>query len=340
MSKKFESIYIVTGGYGFIGSCFLREFVPLHPEILFLNLDNLSTQGGNTQNVSSICHFENYLHLDVDISNHKAMSIIEIKFLRDLNQQGCDDIKIIHFAAESHVDRSIQDPAKCYMTNMIGTGNMLHFARRIRAQKFLHVSTDEVFGSLEFGKAVEDNKYEPNSPYSSSKASSNLLVQAEYKTFGLNTVITNGSNTFGPFQDSSKFIPNTIMSALKNKPVTVYDEGLNIRDWLFVRDHARAIWVVLHSNHPELTGSSVNIGGNTEIKNIDLVRNILKLLKKPESLIEFVPNARPAHDLRYSLNTQKFETIFKARINAMPFEQMLEETVTWYVYQFNKKSKA
>jgi dTDP-glucose 4,6-dehydratase len=241
MSSYFESIYVVTGGYGFIGSCFLRTFVPLHPEILFLNLDNLSTQGGNKQNVSSICDFPNYYHLDIDISNHNAMSIVELKFLHEAKFKYCKNVKIVHFAAQSHVDRSIQNPHQCYMSNIIGTANMLQLARHIEASRFLHVSTDEVFGSIEFGWAIEEMIYEPNSPYSSSKAASNLLVYAEHKTFGLNTVITNGSNTFGAYQDGSKLIPNTIYSALNNSPVNVYDEGLNSRDWLFVEDHIHAI---------------------------------------------------------------------------------------------------
>ena len=235
---------------------------------------------------------------------------------------------IINFAAESHVDRSIDNPSVCCNTNIFGTQTLLNVARKHKIKKFIQISTDEVYGSLGFDDPAftETTSLSPNSPYSASKASADLLVKAYYKTFDLPINITRSSNNYGPYQFPEKLIPLMIHNALNDKPLPVYGEGINIRDWIHVKDNCEAILQVLNNGK---IGEIYNIGGDSELKNIDLVKKILKILDKPDSLITFVKD-RPGHDLRYAMNHEKITKTLKwePKIN---FDEGLELTVKWYL---------
>ena len=262
----------ITGGAGFIGSNMLLYLIPKYPDYLFINIDCL-TYAGNLSNLKSIEQAPNYRFEKINICNYDELKACFQKYEID---------HLIHFAAESHVDRSITGPAEFINTNIVGTFNLLELARNKYDQsgnfRFHHISTDEVFGSLgSEGFFVESSSYCPNSPYSASKASSDMLVRAYHKTYGLNTVITNCSNNYGPYQFPEKLIPLMINNARKGIPLPVYGDGKNIRDWLYVEDHCRALDLVFHKGG---SGQTYNIGGHNEIENIVLVRKICQIMDK------------------------------------------------------------
>jgi dTDP-glucose 4,6-dehydratase len=320
---------IVTGGAGFIGSNLLNYLVPLQPDILFINLDKL-TYAANLLSLMDIEHCKNYIFEKADIADAAAIESVFTRYMPDC---------VIHLAAESHVDRSISDPSSFMRTNIMGTFNLLEASRNIWKQKdcclFHHVSTDEVYGSLgETGLFTEETKYDPSSPYSASKASSDHIVMSYHRTYGLPVKITNCSNNYGPRQFPEKLIPLMILNALEGKPLPVYGKGANVRDWLYVTDHCEAIWQVVLKGR---MGETYNIGGNSEKKNIDVVRMLCKALSeetgKPlaefEKLITYVAD-RPGHDLRYAIDATKI----KSELGWQPketFESGLKKTVRWYL---------
>jgi dTDP-glucose 4,6-dehydratase len=319
---------LVTGGAGFIGANFLNLFVRRYPEHHFTNVDAL-TYAANLESVASIATLPNYSFERVDIVDRTAV--------RSLFDRVRPNV-VVHFAAESHVDRSIHGPQAFVETNVIGTFNLLEeFRARPEPERHLfhHVSTDEVYGSLgPTGMFVETTAYDPSSPYSASKASSDHLVRAYYRTYGLSVKITNCSNNYGPYQFPEKLIPLTIMNAIERKPLPVYGQGTNVRDWLFVEDHCEAIWAVIERGR---VGETYNVGGRSERRNIDVVRNICGLVAQalgvPESellkLITFVAD-RPGHDLRYAIDPSKIEREcgFAPRET---FETGLAKTIRFYL---------
>lgn len=324
---------LVTGGAGFIGSNFLNLFVPRYPEHNFINLDKL-TYAANLLNLKSIKNLSNYIFEQGDIANYERVIEIFEKYNPEI---------VIHFAAESHVDRSILGPAEFVQTNIIGTFNLLEVCRKnwsdsLKKNKlFHHVSTDEVYGSLSLSEAdlfTEITPYFPHSPYSASKASSDHLVRAYYHTYGIPIKITNCSNNYGPYQFPEKLIPLMILNALNNKPLPVYGKGENIRDWLYVEDHCEAIWTVIQKGK---IGETYNIGGNNEWKNIGIVNKVCEVLSEEVSkdplefkkLITFVKD-RPGHDLRYAIDSTKI----KKELHWQPretFETGLKKTIKWYL---------
>ncbi|MFZ2025244.1 MAG: dTDP-glucose 4,6-dehydratase [Microgenomates group bacterium] len=312
----------VTGGAGFIGSNFILYWMREHPEDSVVNFDAL-TYAGNLENLKSVETNPNYHFVKGDICNQtevqKAMT-------------GCDTA--VHFAAESHVDRSILDASPFIKTNVLGTQVLLEAAVQLSVKRFHHVSTDEVFGSLELGSGTkfdEKTTYNPHSPYSASKAGSDHIVRAYHDTYGLPITITNCSNNYGPFQFPEKFIPLTITNILEGKKVPVYGDGLNVRDWLYVEDHCRAIDLVLTKGR---IGETYCVGGVAEdISNFDVVKKILTIMGRDETLIEFVKD-RLGHDRRYAIDSTKITT----ELGWKPqygFDNWLEKTVVWY--QENKK---
>jgi dTDP-glucose 4,6-dehydratase len=308
---------LVTGGAGFIGSNFVKYFLRAHSDVTVINLDKL-TYAGNLENLTDVADNPNYRFVRGDICDREAVEKVFREFEIDT---------IVHFAAESHVDRSILGAAVFVQTNVLGTNVLLEVAKGLGVEKFLHVSTDEVYGSLGLtGKFTETTPLHPNSPYAASKASSDLLALAYRHTFGLPVVVTRCSNNYGPYQFPEKLIPLMIVNAVSNKPLPVYGDGLNVRDWLFVEDHCAAIDAVLLKGK---IGEAYNIGGNNEWKNIDIVRLILKLLGKPETLISFVKD-RLGHDRRYAMDASRM----KAELGWEPshtFEQGITSTVQWYL---------
>ncbi|MDB5143155.1 MAG: rfbB [Mucilaginibacter sp.] len=321
---------IITGGAGFIGSHVVRRFVTNYPKYTIINLDKL-TYAGNLANLKDIEHLPNYRFIKGDIT--------DTAFINDLFAEEQPDA-IIHLAAESHVDRSITNPLEFVMTNVVGTVTLLNAARynwkgRYDKTRFYHVSTDEVYGSLgENGMFTEDTNYDPHSPYSASKASSDHFVRAYHDTYGLDIVISNCSNNYGSFHFPEKLIPLAINNIKQNKPVPVYGKGENIRDWLWVEDHARAIDLIFHKAK---TGMTYNIGGHNEWKNIDLIRLLCDILDrklgraKGESakLITFVTD-RAGHDLRYAIDASKLKNDL-GWTPSITFEEGLEKTVDWYL---------
>lgn len=306
---------LVTGGAGFIGSNFLKYMVDKYPDYQFINLDSL-TYCGNLENLKDIEDKNNYSFVKGDIRDIKLVSNIV---------SDCD--YLINFAAESHVDRSIEDPEIFIKSNILGTQVLLDAAKKYKIKKYIQISTDEVYGSLpEEGYFKETTPLQPNSPYSASKASADLMVRAYYKTFNLPINITRCSNNYGPYQFPEKLIPLMISNALEDKSLPVYGDGKNIRDWLHVYDHCTAIDLVLHKGK---NGEVYNIGGNNEKTNIDIVKLILNELNKPESLIQFVKD-RLGHDRRYAIDSSKIQK----ELNWKPkytFEKGIIETINWYL---------
>ena len=304
----------VTGGAGFIGSNFVRHVLALGHNHQVVNFDKL-TYAGNLANLESVAADPNYSFVRGDICDGPAVSGA---------MAGCD--VVVHFAAESHVDRSIYEPAPVVETNVTGTFVLLQVARQCGIKKFVHVSTDEVYGDIAPGQSSdEEHPLQPNSPYSASKASSDLLVRSFVRTYGFPAVITRASNNYGPYQFPEKFIPLMITNALDDKPLPVYGDGAQERDWLHTEDHCRAIFAVLEGGR---AGEVYNIGGGHVEKNLDMVRRLLRILGKPESLISYVKD-RPGHDRRYALDCTKIkrELGWSPRI---PLEEGLKQTVQWY----------
>lgn len=308
---------LVTGGAGFIGSNFVLYWMKEHPEDQLVNLDKL-TYAGNLENLTSIEKNPNYTFVHGDICDpavvQKAMEGVDV---------------VAHFAAETHVDRSIMEPAAFVTTNVVGTQVLLNAALTAGVKRFHHVSTDEVFGSLKLddpAKFNEHTPYDPRSPYSASKAGSDHLVRAYAETYGLPITITNCSNNFGPYMFPEKLIPLAVTNLLEGKKVPVYGDGLYVRDWLYVEDHCRAIDAVLQKGK---VGETYCVGGLTEdIPNIEIVKKILRLLEQPEEMIEYVKD-RPGHDRRYAVDWSKI----KNELGWQPqhtFDDWLEKTVTWY----------
>ncbi|SDN34737.1 dTDP-glucose 4,6-dehydratase [Paenibacillus sp. yr247] len=307
---------LITGGAGFIGSNFVHYMLDRYPSYEIINLDSL-TYAGNLENLLSIQENSQYTFVKGDIIN--------TELVYSLFDQGIDTV--VHFAAESHVDRSILEPDVFVKTNVLGTQVLLEAARRYAVKKFVHVSTDEVYGTLsETGLFTEETPLAPNSPYSASKAGSDLLVRAYHETFGLPINITRCSNNYGPYQFPEKLIPLMIANALNDKSLPVYGDGLNIRDWLYVEDHCSAIDLVLHKG---INGEVYNIGGNNERTNIQIIQTILRELGKPESLIQFVKD-RPGHDRRYGIDATKItkDLGWQPKHN---FETGIHETIRWYL---------
>ena len=306
---------LVTGGAGFIGSNFVRYMLDKYPDYEIINLDAL-TYCGNLENLKGIEDNPNYTFVKGDITD------------KELVFQITSDIDyIINFAAESHVDRSIEDPEIFIKSNIMGTQVLLDAARKNNIKKYLQVSTDEVYGSLgESGYFREDTPLAANSPYSASKAGADLMVRAYHKTFDLPVNITRCSNNYGPYQFPEKLIPLMISNALEDKSLPVYGDGMNVRDWLHVYDHCTAIDLVLHNGE---IGEVYNIGGNNEKKNIEIVKLILENLGKDESLIEYVKD-RLGHDRRYAIDSSRIqnELGWKPKYT---FETGIVETINWYL---------
>jgi dTDP-glucose 4,6-dehydratase len=306
---------LVTGGCGFIGSNFVRLILAERPDGRVTNVDKL-TYAGNPANLADVESNPNYRFVRADICDKAAMA--------SLFAEKPD--AVVHFAAESHVDRSITGPEIFVITNVLGTQNLLEFARQNGVSRFLHVSTDEVYGSLgATGLFTETTPYAPNSPYSASKAGSDLLVRAYHHTFGMDTVITNCSNNYGPYQYPEKLIPLLITNLIDGLQIPIYGDGQNVRDWLHVEDHCRGILLALEKGR---AGETYNIGGRNERKNLDIAHGILKLMGKDESSIRYVED-RLGHDRRYAIDADKIRT----ELGWEPrhtFDTGLPATVEWY----------
>jgi dTDP-glucose 4,6-dehydratase len=312
---------LVTGGAGFIGSNFVRMVLAEQPNCFIVNIDKL-TYAGNLENLEGFLKHPNHVFVKADINDGKTVEELIEKYKIEA---------IINFAAESHVDRSIIAPKIFIETNVTGTLTLLQAACDKKIEKFLQISTDEVYGQLgPTGKFTEETPLSPNSPYSASKAAADYLVKAFGHTWGLNYNITRCSNNYGPYQFPEKMIPLMINNALNDKSLPVYGDGLHVRDWIHTEDHCRAIWKVLAEGRP---GEIYNIGSSCEKPNIEVVKTILKLLKKPESLITFVKD-RPGHDRRYAMDASKIvsQLNWKPQIS---FEEGLKKTIDWYLQ--NKK---
>ena len=322
---------LITGGAGFIGSHVVRRFVTRYPDYRIVNFD-LLTYAGNLANLSDVEQAPNYTFVRGDICDAEAVGEVFRRYAID---------GVIHLAAESHVDRSIRDPFTFARTNVLGTLTLLHAAREAwqgawASKRFYHISTDEVYGALGFGDKPfnEGTRYDPHSPYSASKASSDHFVRAFHDTYGLPTVVTNCSNNYGPYQFPEKLIPLLVNNIRLERPLPVYGRGENVRDWLHVEDHAQAIDLIFHEGQ---SGETYNIGGGNEWRNIDLVRLIVRttdrLLGRPEGaserLITYVTD-RAGHDLRYAIDSSKLRRELGWE-PAFRFEEGIEQTVRWYL---------
>ena len=325
---------LITGGAGFIGSHVVRLFVNKYPEYRIINVDKL-TYAGNLANLADIEQLPNYTFVKADICDFEAM----LELMREHNVDG-----IIHLAAESHVDRSIKDPFTFARTNVMGTLSLLQAAKlywealpeRYEGKRFYHISTDEVYGALDFDGTffTETTKYDPHSPYSASKASSDHFVRAFHDTYGMPTIVTNCSNNYGPYQFPEKLIPLFINNIRHGKPLPVYGKGENVRDWLYVIDHARAIDTIFHNGK---IADTYNIGGFNEWRNIDLIKVIIRTVDRllgneegaSEHLITYVTD-RAGHDLRYAIDSSKLKNELGWE-PSLQFEEGIEKTVRWYL---------
>ncbi len=310
---------LVTGGAGFIGSNFIRYMLSAYPGYEVINLDAL-TYAGNLENLRDAESRPNYRFVRGDICDRELL-------------KGMEFDAIIHFAAESHVDRSILDSSPFLRTNVMGTQCLLEAARQ-RGSRFVHVSTDEVYGSIGKGAFTETSPLMPNSPYAASKASSDLMVRAYHETYGVNAIITRCSNNYGPYQFPEKLIPLVISNALEDKPVPVYGDGMNVRDWIYVLDHCRGIDVAFHKG---AAGEVYNIGGTNEQRNIDIVRTLLLMIagksgKDRDSMLDLITfvKDRPGHDRRYAIDPSRMEREFGWRAET-DFDAGLSSTVDWYL---------
>ena len=304
---------LVTGGSGFIGCNFIRHMMGKYPSYDIVNLDKL-TYAGNPENLRDLESSASYTFIKGDICDSSAVDTA----MKDVDY-------VVHFAAESHVDRSIADSSAFIRTNVLGTHTMLEGALKHKVKKFVHISTDEVYGSIMKGSFVETDILTPSSPYSSSKAGSDLLALSYHITHKLPVMVTRCTNNFGPYQYPEKLIPLFVTNLLEGKKVPVYGTGTNIRDWIYVLDHCKAVDFVLHNGSP---GEIYNIGGGAEKTNVEITKKIIKLLGKDESAIEHVAD-RPGHDLRYSLDCSKLKKMgWKPEYS---FDEALRNTVEWYV---------
>jgi dTDP-glucose 4,6-dehydratase len=304
----------VTGGAGFIGSNFIRYIIKKYPDYKIINLDKL-TYAGNLDNLKDIKNSSNYTFIKGDICDRRIVDGLA----KDVDT-------IVNFAAQTHVDRSITDASDFIRANIDGTYNLLEATKRYNVSRFIQISTDEVYGSIGEGSFKETSPLSPSSPYAASKAAADMLVHSYRLTFNLPVIVARSSNNFGPYQYPEKIIPLFITNALEDKPLPVYGDGMNVRDWLYVIDNCEGIDLILYRGRE---GEIYNIGGGNELRNIDLTRMVLKILGKPESLIQPVKD-RPGHDRRYSLDSSKIERELGWTPN-FNFERALEETVKWYV---------
>ncbi len=305
---------LITGGAGFIGSNFAHHILDKYRDCKVVVYDKL-TYAGNLDNLRDVADDPRYSFVRGDICDKELLQEV----IREYKIEG-----IVNFAAETHVDRSILEPGSFIQTDVYGTHVLLEAVRDFGLQRIVHISTDEVYGSVVAGSSVETNNLLPNSPYSASKAGADLMCRAYHVTYGSPVVITRGSNNFGPYQYPEKVIPLFITNALDDEPLPLYGDGLNVRDWLYVLDHCEAIDLMLHEGQD---GEIYNVGGGEELTNLQLTETILELMGKPKSLIQFVED-RPGHDRRYSLDCTKIHELgWQPRHD---FEDALEETVRWY----------
>lgn len=304
---------LITGGAGFIGTNFILYMMKKYPDYKIVNYDKL-TYAGNLKNLKDVENSPNYTFIKGDITNEEQVK---------KSMQGCD--WVVHFAAETHVDRSIMDPDIFVKTNVLGTNILLRAAKELNIKRFHHISTDEVFGSLRKGKFNEQTLYDPRSPYSASKAAADYLVRSYFHTFKLPITISNCSNNYGPYQFPEKFIPLFATNLIENKKVPLYGKGVNIRDWVHVDDHSRAVDLVLHKGK---IGETYCIGGDSEKTNLEITKFILKYFNKGEEMIENVPD-RKGHDFRYAIDFTKIknELGWKPEVD---FENGLKQTLKWY----------
>ena len=307
---------LVTGGCGFIGSNFVLHVIRSRPELEIVNLDKL-TYAGNLENLAEIEAEPRHTFVHGDICDEDLVDRIM--------SEGIDTV--VNFAAETHVDRSIKGPAAFIRANVVGTQVLLCAAHAHGVQRFVQVGTDEVYGSLgPTGTFTEDSPLRPNNPYSAGKAGADLLVRSFHKTYGMNTVITRCTNNYGPFQFPEKAVPVFVGNALEDRPIPVYGDGMHVRDWLYVGDHCRAVEMVMDNGRP---GEVYNVGGSNELPNLELAKLILKELKKPESLIQFVKD-RPGHDRRYALDSFKLRSELGWK-PLVPLAEGIPMTVRWYL---------
>jgi dTDP-glucose 4,6-dehydratase len=305
---------LVTGGAGFIGSAFVRRMIDKYPDYMIVVFDKM-TYAGNMDNLLPVSKAGNFRFVQGDIADREAVR-------SSFETHGIDTV--VNFAAETHVDRSILSPDAFIYSNTVGVHILLDSAQKHGIERFLHVSTDEVYGDVETGFSVEDDAFKPNSPYSASKAGGDLMVRAYHVTYGLNTVVTRGSNTYGPYQYPEKLLPLFISEAIDDRPLPVYGNGMQVRDWLHVEDHVGGIETVLMKGVP---GEAYNVAGENQQHNIDVIQRMLKLVGKPESLLKYVPD-REGHDKRYAMNCDKLRALGWER--EFDFESGLENTVNWY----------
>jgi len=310
---------LVTGGLGFIGSNFILKLNKKYPNYKIINLD-AKFVGSDTKNLHEMKNKKNYSFIKGNITNQKIVDSLISKV----------DI-VFNFAAESHVDRSIVNPKPFINSNIIGAYTILESVRKFK-KKLIHISTDEVFGSLKTKSATEVFPFNPSSPYSSSKASAELIIKSYFTTYNSNVIITRCTNNFGPRQYSEKLIPKIILLAKMNKKIPIYGTGKNIRDWIYVDDHCDAILRIFEKGK---AGESYNISGHNEINNNVIVKTILKIMGKPSSLIDYVKD-RPGHDFRYSLNSKKIEMKLKWKPK-YNFETAIKETILWYEQNWNQE---